>query len=150
MGFMFWGWIIILIVSVIIEIATNDLTSIWFAAGAFGAIISNLFLHDTLIYVQIIVFAIISIAFILIVKPIIKKRINVPVVATNVDAMIGQKVLVVEKIEEGLPGAVKSEGIEWTAVTDKETCLPGDFVIIKKVVGNTLTVEKFIGKEEKE
>ena len=55
MGFMFWGWIIILIVSVIIEIATNDLTSIWFAAGAFGTIISNLFLHDTLIYVQIIV-----------------------------------------------------------------------------------------------
>ena len=66
MGFMFYIWVIMLVLAVIIEIATTDLTSIWFAAGALFALILNLFVEDKLIWLQSMVFAIVSIAAILI------------------------------------------------------------------------------------
>ena len=76
MGYMFYVWIILLALAVIIEIATTDLTSIWFAAGALFALILNLFVEDKLIWVQIIVFASVSIAAMFIIKPLIKKKLD--------------------------------------------------------------------------
>ena len=41
MGFMFYVWIIVMVLAVIIEIATTDLTSVWFAIGAAFALEAN-------------------------------------------------------------------------------------------------------------
>ena len=142
MGFMFYIWIVIMVVSVIIEISTTDLTSLWFAVGAFVSLIINLFLKDDLIYVQILVFALVSIVAIFVLRPILKKKINTPKIATNVDAMIGKQVLVVSPINLNKPGIIKFEGIEWTAITEDVECEPGDFVYISKINGNTVIVNK--------
>lgn len=140
MGFMFYVWIMIMVVAIIIEISTTDLTSLWFAVGAVFALILNLFLHDEKIYIQVLVFAVVSIVAIFVLRPFLKKRINVKKIPTNADAMIGKKVLVVSTIEIDHPGVVKIEGIEWTAVTETAKYEPGDFVYINKINGNTLVV----------
>ncbi len=148
MGYMFYIWIMVMIVAIIIEISTTDLTSFWFAIGAFGALISNLFLHNKLIAVQVSIFAVISILSIFTLRPLIKKRMNTPKVATNADALIGQRVLVLSKIQLDHSGLVKADGIEWTAITTNEEFEPGDFVKIVRIEGNTLTVEKINERKE--
>ena len=141
MGFMFYVWIILLVLAVIIEIATTDLTSIWFAAGALVALILNLFVQDELIWLQVMLFAIVSIAAMLIIKPIIKRKFNSETVETNVNALIGKTVIVVSTIAMHNPGSIKAEGIEWTAVTEDETFEPGDLVEIVSISGNTMLVK---------
>lgn len=142
MGYMFFIWLIIMIVAVIVEIATTDLTSIWFAVGAFGSLIFSIFLKDRFIYIQIIIFACLSLITILILKPIIKKHIDSPKIATNIDAMIGKTVLVESDISPLSPGTVKAEGIVWTAESNEESFVAGDLVIISEIKGNTLIVKK--------
>ena len=141
MGYMFYVWIILLALAVIIEIATTDLTSIWFAAGALFALILNLFVEDKLIWIQIIVFASVSILAMFIIKPLIKKKLDSTVVETNVHALIGKTVIVTSTISLHNPGAIKAEGIEWTAITEEESFEPGDLVEIVSVTGNTLLVK---------
>lgn len=150
MGVMFYIWIMVTVIAIIIEISTTDLTSLWFAVGSIGALISNLFLHNDYIYVQVLIFAVISIIAIFVLRPLLKKKMNVEKVATNVDAMIGKLVMVVEAIEVNHPGAIKYEGVEWTAITEKEKFEPGDFVEIINVSGNTLLVKRQLKKEEGE
>ena len=53
MGVLFYVWIVVMILAVIVEISTTELTSFWFAIGAFGALIVNLFTHDSLISLQV-------------------------------------------------------------------------------------------------
>ena len=74
MGYMFYVWIAVMVIAVVFEIITNDLTSIWFAVGGALALISNLFLKDELIAVQVGIFAVVSIVAILVVKPLLKKK----------------------------------------------------------------------------
>ena len=130
-----------LVLAVIIEIATTDLTSIWFAAGALVALILNLFVQDELIWLQIMLFAIVSIAAMIIIKPIIKRKFSSETVETNVNALIGKTVIVVSTIAMYNPGSIKAEGIEWTAVTEDETFEPGDLVEIVSISGNTMLVK---------
>lgn len=147
MGVMFYVWIMIMVIAIIIEISTTDLTSLWFAVGAIAALISNLFLHDDLIYVQILIFAIVAIVSIFVLRPLFKKRMNIPTTATNADAMIGKLVLVTSTIEVNHPGSVKVEGVEWTANTEKDKFEPGEFVEVVSISGNTLLVSKNEKKE---
>ena len=142
MGYMFYVWIILLVLAVIVEIATTDLTSIWFAVGALFALILNLFVEDELIWLQIIIFAGVSIASMFLIKPFIKKKFNSTVVETNVHALVGKTVIVISPISLHNPGSIKVEGIEWTAITEEEKFEPGDLVEIVSVTGNTLLVKK--------
>ena len=99
MGFMFYVWLIAMIVAVIGEISTTELTSFWFALGALFALVSNLFLKNEYIWIQVSIFAIVSIASILFFKPLVRKKMQIPKVATNIDALIGKIALVTSSIE---------------------------------------------------
>ena len=142
MGYMFYIWIAIMVVAVVIELLTSDLTSFWFAIGAFFALVSNIFLKDTLLPLQFAIFAVISIVSIVLVKPLIKKKLDKPAAATNVDALIGQSHYVVEKVTPNNPGAVKVEDVIWTAMSEKDEFEVGELVVIEKVVGNKLVIKK--------
>lgn len=135
-----------MILAVIIEIATTDLTSIWFSIGALFALIFNLFVKDTLIALQVCIFAVISIVAILVLKPIVKKKMNANAVETNVSALIGKTVVVVQAISPNFPGAIKAEGIEWTAISDEDSFEPGDLVEIVNITGNTFMVKNTLKK----
>lgn len=141
MGWMFYIWLMVLILSVVIEIATTDLTSIWFAAGAIVALIINLFLKDTYIGIQVAAFAVISIIAIFLLRPIIKKKINNEKIPTNVDALIGKTAVVTNPISENFPGSIKIEGIEWSAICKESSYDVGDLVEIVEIKGNTILIK---------
>ena len=58
MGVLFYIWLMIMIVTVIIEIASTDLTSFWFSIGSFFALVLNLFVQDNYVWLQILVFSV--------------------------------------------------------------------------------------------
>ena len=142
MGWMFYAWVIVLIAAVIVEIATTELTSVWFACGAFVALILNLFLQDKLIPVQISVFAVVSIVSIFVLRPILKKKMNTETVPTNADALIGKLAIVTNPISVNYPGSVKIEGIEWTAICNQNSFEIGDLVEIVQITGNTMLIKE--------
>lgn len=146
MGYMFYIWLVIMIIAVLIEIVTTDLTSIWFAAGSLISLIASIFMKNEFIYLQVCMFAVVSILAIFLLKPIIKKKFNNDKTATNVHALVGKTVKVVSTISLNNPGSVKAEGIEWTANTNMDKFEVGDLVEIVSVTGNTLLVKR---KEEK-
>ena len=149
MGVLFYVWIIVMILAVIVEISTTELTSFWFAIGAFGALIVNLFTHDDLIALKIAVFAFISIISIILLRPLLKKKLNSPTIATNVDSLIGKTVLVTATITPSQIGSVKIDGVEWSAKAN-ESIEVGDFVEVISISGNTLSVAKIKMEGEKE
>lgn len=146
MGIMFWVWIIILVLTVIFEILTTDLTSMWFSLGAFAALLLNLFVKDNLWWLQVVIFAVVAIVSIIFFKPLLKKKMMNQKAKTNIDALINKTVVVVEPIAPNSPGTIKTEGIEWTAVTETDSFEPGDLVEIVSVSGNTFTVKKLSKK----
>lgn len=146
MGIMFWVWIIILVLTVIFEILTTDLTSMWFSLGAFAALLLNLFVKDNLWWLQVVIFAVVATVSIIFFKPLLKKKMMNQKAKTNIDALINKTVVVVEPIAPNSPGTIKTEGIEWTAVTETDSFEPGDLVEIVSVAGNTFTVKKLSKK----
>ena len=146
MGIMFWVWIIILVLTVIFEILTTDLTSMWFSLGAFAALLLNLFVKDNLWWLQVIIFAVVATVSIIFFKPLLKKKMMNQKAKTNIDALINKTVVVVEPIAPNSPGTIKTEGIEWTAVTETDSFEPGDLVEIVSVEGNTFTIKKLSKK----
>ena len=146
MGIMFWVWIIILVLTVIFEIPTTDLTSMWFSLGAFAALLLNLFVKHNLWWLQVIIFAVVATVSIIFFKPLLKKKMMNQKAKTNIDALINKTVVVVEPIAPNSPGTIKTEGIEWTAVTETDSFEPGDLVEIVSVAGNTFTVKKLSKK----
>lgn len=59
---------------------------------------------------------------------------------SNVAALVGRKVLVVQDIYPNRPGAVKFDGSIWTAHVHNEVCIKGTIVIIQVVRGAHVVV----------
>ena len=82
-------WLVILILSVIIEIVTIDLVSIWISLGSLGALIAYFLGFDLI--VQIIVCLVITVLSFIITRPIAKKYLTGNIVHTNTDRLIGKQ-----------------------------------------------------------
>ncbi len=141
-----WLWLIAFVVFLIAEIATVALTSIWFAAGALVAFIVSFFC-DTL-WVQILVFLIVSLVMVIVTRPVANKFLNQNREKTNVDAMVGRQGVVTEAIDNlKAVGEVSISGQLWMARTADDTIriMEGAKVIVKEIRGVKLIVEE---KEE--
>ena len=116
-------WLIAAVVLGIIEATTVTLTCIWFAIGAVGAAIVALF--GGAIWLQIIVFAVLSIVCILALRPIAKSKLGAKdKVATNADRIIGQEAIVKESIDNVAgTGAIAVAGLVWTARSEKDALI---------------------------
>ena len=112
-----------------------------FAFGALGALIV-----DTLggaLWLQILVFAVFSLLFLLLLRPFLLKKLNnSETIRLNADAVVGETAVVVEPIAPNKPGVVKVQGKEWTAVVyDQGTVLEtGDLVKVLSIEGVKLVV----------
>ncbi len=135
-------WVVLIIFFGIIEGMTLGLTSIWFAFAGIIAFILSLF--NINLIVQFVVFLVLSLVCILYTRPIAKKYLKIGQTKTNVDAVIGQKGVVVKKIEEFNTGQIKVKGQIWTAKSpDFEILKCGDEVEIVGIEGVKLIVEKW-------
>ena len=134
-------WAVAVIAFVILELATVGLASIWFALGALCALIAALL--GAPVWLQIVWFVIVSVATLLLTRPLAKKYINSKTMATNADRVIGGKAVVKERIDElAGTGAVLADGKMWTARTaDGSVAEPGDIVTVLEIRGVRLIVE---------
>lgn len=133
-----WGLVIAL--GLIIEVETTELVAIWFSAAAIPALICSAF--DTPIYIQLLVFAIVSLVLILITRPLVKKFNIKNTIPTNTDKLIGMVGKVVKEISLNEKGTIYVNYLEWTAITKTNRTLKvGEEVVIKEIIGNKLLVE---------
>ena len=135
-------WLITFVVLLVVEIITLGLTTVWFAVGAIAAFLAAY--AGASILVQIIVFLVLSIALLILTRPIVNKHFNQKRERTNVESLIGQKAIVIETIDSihGV-GRVEVNGMEWSAKTEESGVIEsGAVVSIKGIQGVKLIVEK--------
>ena len=139
---MLWVWIGLIIVTAAVEAATVQLVTVWFAVGGVAGLIA--YAAGLEIWLQILIFAIVSAVALAVTRPLVKKFTNGRRMPTNADRFIGEKAVVTEKIENDLSkGAVKIGGLEWTARSvDSETAEVGEQVTVEAIEGAKLIVRK--------
>ena len=111
-------WFVVIILAAVIEMNTMDLSSIWFSAGALFAFIFSLLNAGWV--VQIIIFLVVSIALIILVRPVVKRYLKTNVISTNSDRLVGKVAVCTKIIRIGERGEVKIDGKFWLAVTSGE------------------------------
>lgn len=112
-------WLLILVVFVIIELISMGLTTIWFAGGALVAALTSLV--GLPLWVQIVIFLVVSLLLLFFTRPIAVKYFNKDRVKTNVESLVGRQAIVVSEIDnlKGI-GRVTVGGQEWTARTRED------------------------------
>lgn len=134
-------WLGIIIVSIIIEIITVDLVSIWFGAGAVAALIADLLGASQII--QIALFVIVTAILIIATRPVAKKYLRTNIEKTNFDRVIGKHGLVTRTITADTKGEVKVMSTSWLASSlDNTTINEGEYCEIMAVEGAHLVVKK--------
>ncbi len=136
-------WAVAVIVFLILEGATAGLTSIWFAIGAAAALVSALLKAP--LWLQIALFVIVSVAALLITRPLAKKYVDAKRQATNADRYIGAEGTVTETINNTAgTGTVSMGGKLWTARSFSGSVIPkGALVKARGIEG-----VKLIGESE--
>lgn len=140
-----WIWVALLAVFVVIEAATAQLLTIWFAIGSFAALVSSFFTDS--IVAQIIVFIIVSAIALAVTRPVVKKITKAKKQPTNADMYIGKQAVVTEDINNlESTGLVKVGGSVWTARSEAEGCtIPaGEHVTVVKIEGVKLIVRPIL------
>lgn len=134
---MFWG--LAFLVFIVIELATVNLVTIWFAVGSLITLFVSLYVDSEIM--QIIIFIIASLVSLIVTKPIASKLKIRNIEPTNSDRYVGKSGEVTKKITPKEKGEVKVLGTIWTAISD-ETLEVGEEIKVKKIDGVKLIVEK--------
>ena len=114
-------WLILLVISLVIEAATMGLTTVWCAVGCLVAMIMDLCHADVVpqIIVMVIVTVISFIICIIWIKPVVDARRMGKIQPTNADRVIGHEGVVIVKIDPVAgKGQVKVDGQIWSAKCD--------------------------------
>jgi len=128
-------WLVLMVVFLIAESQSVTMVSLWFAAGALGALIAEL--CGAQLWLQIVIFFAVSIVLLASLRPIARKYFTPKIIKTNVDSLIGQTGLVTTDIDNiTAQGQVKLGTMEWTArSTSGETIKAGSLVKVDKIEG---------------
>ena len=138
--YMIYLWLAIAVLALIIETITTDFTSIWASASAVITMIVAIFVD--IIWLQVLIFALLTILFIICIRPYIRRYFKRNEIKTNFDALIGKVGIVNDPIEPLGKGSVKIEGKEWTAISDENVLIDHDSrVVIIAIEGVKLLVK---------
>ena len=136
-------WVILMIAFVIGELISVGLTSIWFAAGAFVALILALLGAEPL--VQFAGFLVVSVVLLLSTRSWAQRFINSRTQKTNADSIIGQTIRIAERVSNrDQTGMAVVHGQEWTvrARSDDEVIEKDQNAKVVEISGVKLIVEK--------
>lgn len=136
-------WAAALVVFLIVEAVTAGLVSIWFVFGSLVALICAAL--GAAVWLQIFWFVIVSVATLVLTRPLVKRYVDSRSVATNADRSIGRAAVVTERIDNlAATGAVKLDGVVWTArSTDDAVAIEtGERVTVRAIEGVKLIVER--------
>lgn len=140
-----WVWLVVFILSLLVEFATVSLVSIWLAIGALAALLANL--AGVGVTGQIILMVLVSL-FTFIAsfkfKPL-RNLLSPAAHATNIEALIGHEATVLEEVGRDtqiFSGKIKLKGQVWSAVSCDEAVHPaGSVVTVKEIKGVFAYVE---------
>ena len=132
-------WLVVFLLLVILEFATINLVSIWFALGALVSFFVSLYVDNTTI--QVAIFVIVSFLSILLTRKFVQKLRTKKPERVNLDSVIGKIGTVTEKSTRYNPGEVKVGGKRWTAISE-ESIEKDSHVKILAIDGVKLVVEK--------
>ena len=135
-------WLVVLAILLVIEFLTLGLTTVWFAGGALIAFLVSL--AGGPLWLQILLFIVISVVLLLFTRPLAVKYLNKNVQKTNVDSIPGQKGIVTVTIDNlKAEGQVTIRGMEWSArAKDDNIIEKGKAVRVISVEGVKLIVEE--------
>lgn len=135
-------WLTMIIISVTAEAITLQLVSLWFVFGALSAFITSLFTPS--LYIQIIVFIVVSISMLLLARPILKNLLRFKIEETNYKSLIGKTAKVTNDIDNSVgKGEVNIEGNIWSARSiSGEIIHTNELVVIDDIAGVKLIVHK--------
>jgi len=133
------AWALIFAITLIIEITTSQMVSIWFSIASFISFILSLF--KVRWEIQVLVFLICSVLFLIIFKLVFKNKLKGKSDKTNIDAIIGEDIYIDEDVNPNKFGAAKIRGIVWT-ITSKDDIKAGQLATILEIKGNKLEVKK--------
>ena len=128
-------WAAAILIFGIVEGITVQLVSVWFVIGAIAALIASFCGAGFL--TQVIIFVAVSVAALIITRPLVKKFIKPKIQSTNADRCIGQTGVVCERIDNlAATGQVKVKGSVWTARSGTDACIEeGTLVKIERIEG---------------
>lgn len=134
-------WLVLIIAFVALEAATVQLMSIWFAAGALAAMVVCLL--GGALWLQIVVFFVVSIVLFATLWPMARKRVKARVTPTNADALVGRVCTVTEEISPVEGGRVKLGDVTWSARSEGGKVIPaGTLVKVLRIQGAKVFVEE--------
>ena len=135
-------WVAAIILFLVVEAATAGLACIWFALGGVAALLTA-WLQGP-IWLQIVWFLTVSVATLLLTRPLAKKFINAEKEATNADRCLGRTGIVTETIDNiAASGTVKLDGQVWTARSaDGDVIAMSERVEALEIRGVKLIVKK--------
>ena len=134
-------WLVAIVAFIILEATTYQMVSLWFIVGAIGGLIASLL--GAGFWVQMTVFLVISVALLLVFRPIVVKRLSKNNIKTNADSVIGKKVLITETVDNtNSTGQGRVDGAIWTVRSESGTIIEaGTLATIKEIEGVKLIVE---------
>ena len=145
-----WIWLAVFVLAIVLEASTQDLVSIWFAAGT---LIPMAISYAAPFWVELIVFVVISASALIFTRPLVKKLMDRTVRKTNSDDFIGKRVKVCKDITKYDGGEVKLNGIVYSAILmeDEEKEIKADSIVeVVALKGNRAVVKLIEDKNEEE
>lgn len=140
-------WSVLLVTAVIAEFGTQQLVSIWFAAGSLVALITAGAGCSEI--VQFVVFALVSFVLLIFTRPILRKFIKFEIRETNVKSDLGKNAVVIQEIDpQKGTGRARLGDTEWRAVSS-DSCIihSGSIVKVLDIDGTRLIVEPVTEKQ---
>ena len=142
---MIWIWLSIAIILLVVEICTTQLVCIWCAISAGVMTVIVAIFPKLPIPWQIFIFVILCTVLLLLTKKFVIKFLSRNKdQATNLELYYEKTAIVVEKIDNVKEtGAVKINGLIWTARSEDDEIIEKDAVVIfKKISGNKAIVKR--------
>jgi len=138
-----WIWISVIVLAVILEAVTDQLIAIWFVPAAIVSTVLD-FMNVDFIF-QVLVFLVISIVGIIFIRKYLTRFKNDPSTRTNIDAIIGEKCVVTERISTFAGcGQAKVKGQLWSArgVNEDDEFEVGEVLKVVAIEGVKLICKK--------
>ncbi|NLU49633.1 MAG: NfeD family protein [Syntrophomonadaceae bacterium] len=133
-------WITIALVCGVVEILTVGFWFLWLALAALLVGLATALRLLSSLETQVLVFAVLTLFFVIFTRPLVLKFFKTREVKSNVDSLVGMSGVVIKEIAPLETGQVKIYGEVWTALADRN--IPaGSKVIIRAVEGVKLHVQ---------
>jgi len=137
------AWIVVMIVTAIIEIATASMVSVWFTIGAFAALIAHKL--GCQLTIQAAVFIVVSGITGMIMRPIAYKALKGNITRTNTDSLIGKHAVITKRVDPDEAGEAKVDGQLWRVTSlDNEILEVNDYGEVVAIEGAHLILRKII------